>query len=108
MKQFADFFEALDRTNKTNERIEIIKEYLSKADDKDKLWAVYLFSGGRLKKKFNTSQLSDWAIEYSKLPEWLFWESYGSVGDLAETISLLLPQEYGSSDKTLYEWIEYI
>jgi DNA ligase-1 len=108
MKLFGQFFEALDQTNKTNDRIEIIKDYFSKANDKDKLWALYLFSGGKIKKKFNTSQLKDWAIEYSKLPEWLFNESYNSVGDLAETISLILPNSFYKTDKTLSEWIEYI
>ncbi|MEO8209003.1 MAG: ATP-dependent DNA ligase [bacterium] len=108
MKLFAEFFESLDQTNKTNDRIEIIKDYFSKADDNDKLWTLYLFSGGKVKKKFNTSQLKAWAIEYSNLPEWLFNESYNSVGDLAETISLILPVKKNSSDLTLTQWIKYI
>ncbi|MDQ3020557.1 MAG: ATP-dependent DNA ligase [Bacteroidota bacterium] len=108
MKLFAEFFESLDQTNKTNDRIEIIKDYFSKADDNDKLWTLYLFSGGKVKKKFNTSQLKAWAIEYSNLPEWLFNESYNSVGDLAETISLILPVKKNSSDLTLTQWVKYI
>ncbi len=108
MKSFADFFASLDDTNKTNERIDIIKDYFSKASDSDKLWTLYLFSGGKIKKKFNTSQLKDWAIEYSELPGWLFDESYSSVGDLAETIALILPAAETSSGKTLKEWIDYI
>ena len=108
MKHFAEFFASLDQTNKINARIEIIKDYFSKADDKDKLWTLYLFSGGKLRKKFNTTQLKQWAIEYSGLPVWLFDESYHSVGDLAETIALILPEQEINSEKTLTEWIEYI
>lgn len=108
MKLFAELFASLDQTNKTNDRIEIIKDYFSKTNDEDKLWALYLFSGRKIQKKFNTSQLRDWAIEYSNIPEWLFHESYHSVGDLAETIALILPEPDNTSEKTLSEWIEYI
>jgi len=108
LKRFSEFFADLDRTNKTNERIEIIKDYFNQASDDDKLWTLYLFSGGKIKKKYNTSHIRDWAIEYSQLPEWLFSESYHSVGDLAETISLVLPKPEKLSDKTLKEWIEFV
>ncbi len=108
MKLFAEFFAALDQTNKTNDKIEIIKDYFVQANDFDKLWTLYLFSGGKLKKKFNTSQLREWAIEYANIPKWLFDESYLSVGDLAETIALVLPSQENYSEKTLKQWIEYI
>ena len=108
MRLFSELIEALDRTNKTNDKIEIIKDYFSAASDIDKIWVLYLFSGGKLRKKFNTSQLKEWAIEYSKIPEWLFNESYNSVGDLAETISLILPQRETESERSLSEWIYYI
>lgn len=108
MKLFAEFIASLDQTNKMNDRIEIIKDYFSNASDSDKLWVLYLFSGGKIKKKFNTSQLKEWAIELSNLPKWLFDESYNSVGDLAETISLILPLPENTSNKTLNEWIRYI
>ncbi|MDQ3194718.1 MAG: ATP-dependent DNA ligase [Bacteroidota bacterium] len=108
MKLFAEFIVSLDRTNKTNDKIEIIKNYFANTNENDKLWTLYLLSGGKLKKKFNTSQLRDWAIEFSLLPKWLFEESYHSVGDLAETIALILPEPLNSSNKTLTEWIYFI
>ena len=98
MRIFSELIEALDRTNKTNEKKDLIKDYFSVAGDIDKIWVLYLLSGGKLKKKFNTSQLRQWAIEYSKIPEWLFAESYNSVGDLAETISLILPERENGMD----------
>ncbi len=108
LRQFAELFEALDRTNKINDRIDIIKDYFSKANDADKIWVLYLFSGGKIKKKFNASQLKEWAIEYANIPKWLFDESYNSVGDLAETISLILPEKETDTESTLSQWIEYI
>src|SRR5262249_35284406 len=36
----------------------------------------------------------------------LFGESYDAVGDLAETIALLVPPSSASSDRPLNEWVE--
>jgi DNA ligase-1 len=51
-------------------------------------------------------RLAAWAIEMSRIPEWLFEECYQAVGDLAETISLLLPTSTAPMDRPLHEWIE--
>jgi DNA ligase-1 len=40
------------------------------------------------------------------LPEWLFEESYQAVGDLAETIALLLPQAEHADTAGLAQWVE--
>lgn len=50
--------------------------------------------------------LREIAVEMSGLEPWLFEESYQSVGDLAETISLVLPENPHSSEAGLAEWIE--
>jgi DNA ligase-1 len=45
------------------------------------------------------------ALELAAIPEWLFRESYGSVGDLAETISLILPTSASTeNERSLNEW----
>jgi DNA ligase-1 len=108
VKKFAELFTRLDQTNRTTEKTGIIKDYFAEADDNDKLWVLYLFSGRKLKKYFNTSQLWNWAVEYSGLPEWLADESYHSVGDMAETISLILPNPEKRSGKPLTFWIKYL
>ena len=108
MKLFAALFSALDETNKTNDRIEILKEYFRNADGPDKLWAIYVLTGRKIKRQINYSQMSSWAIEYSGFPTWLFEESYHSVGDLSETIALMLPNARQTSDIPLHEWIEKI
>ncbi len=108
MKLFAELLSNLDQTNKTNDRIAILKEYFSKAPDKDKLWTIYLLSGRKIKRQVNHTQLRTWAMEASGLPQWLFEESYHSVGDLSETIALLLPKPHNTSDNTLSDWINKI
>ena len=47
-----------------------------------------------------------WAAEMAGLPLWLFEESYHAVGDLAETISLILPAAVRESDEPLHVWVE--
>lgn len=108
LKLFAELFSDLDQTNKTNDRILILKNYFAVAEDTDKLWTIYLLTGRKLKKQFNHTQLRLWAMEYSGIPQWLFEESYHSVGDLSETIALLLPQATSLSDIALHEWIKQI
>ena len=108
MKLFAELFSNLSQTNKTNDRIVILKDYFHNASDQDKLWAIYLLSGRKIKRQVNHTQLRTWAMEASALPQWLFEECYHSVGDLSETIALLLPQPTDTSNNSLSEWIEKI
>ena len=91
MKNFAELINALESTNKTNAKIDAILNYLERAPDDDKLWFIALFTGKRPKRNVNTNYMKEWALEISQLPFWLFQESYSSVGDLGETISLILP-----------------
>lgn len=108
MKAFAQLFLSLDETNKTNEKVKILKGYFLSVPDTDKMHMLALFSGRKPKRQINATLVRTWAMEASHIPEWLFAESYQVVGDLAETIALLLPQNDKSSDKTLTEWIAEI
>lgn len=108
MKKFAEMFTALDQTNRTGEKTEILSEFFSTASGDDKLWVIFLFSGRKIKKHVNTRQLWEWAIEYSGLPDWLADECYHSVGDMAETISLILPPPLKRSTRTQSQWIKYL
>ena len=91
MKAFSQLYTRLDQTNKTNEKVSLLKAYFTQAPDEDKLWALALFSHRRPRKLLSSSLLRQWAAEQSGIPLWLLEESYHTVGDLAETISLLLP-----------------
>ena len=90
MKDFAELIKRLESTNKTNAKLEAIISYLETAADDDKLWFIALFTGKRPKRTVATNLLKEWALEITGLPYWLFVESYSAVGDLGETISLLL------------------
>ena len=108
MKAFATLINALDSTNKTTGKIEAIEQFLIDADDNDKLWFLQLFTGKRPKRNINTALMKQWAMEAASIPEWLFTECYSSVGDLGETISLLLPQPSSYIERTLSDWMNLI
>ncbi|MBP6575719.1 MAG: ATP-dependent DNA ligase, partial [Chryseobacterium sp.] len=108
MQHFAQLINALESTNKTNAKIDAIVDYLERAPDDDKLWFIALFTGKRPKRNVNTNYMKEWALEIIQLPFWLFQESYSSVGDLGETISLILPPPTEKIEKTLSEWMTEI
>ena len=105
MKHFAELILALESSNKTTAKIDAMVHYLQTADEKDKLWFLALFTGKRPKRPVNSNFLKLWALEIIQLPEWLFLESYSSVGDLGETLSLILPAPENNIDKSLNQWI---
>jgi DNA ligase-1 len=108
MKAFAQLFLSLDETNKTNEKVKILKDYFISVPDSDKMHMLALFTGRKPKRQINATLMRNWAIEASNIPAWLFEESYHVVGDLAETMSLLMPRNTTGSNKTLTEWIAEI
>ncbi len=99
---------ALDSTNKTGLKQEAVIKFLDTAPDEDKLWFLALFTGKRPRRKVSTALLKEWAMEISGIPEWLFRESYASVGDLGETISLILPEPEALNTQSLAQWMQEI
>lgn len=108
MKDFATLINALDSTNKTSLKQEAISEFLKVASSQDKLWFLALFTGKKPKRNVNSTFMKTWAMEVANIPEWLFVESYSSVGDLGETISLILPPPTDKIEMSLSEWMEKI
>jgi DNA ligase-1 len=108
MNEFSLLFTNLDQTTKTLDKIDALVEYFEKASDRDKLWAIAILSHRRPRRTVNASLLGAWASELAGLPSWLFEESHHVVGDLAETITLVLPPSSEKSDETLTYWIEFI
>src|SRR5688572_30445413 len=92
MNQFAALVKILGTSTKTNDKLEALIQYFETANDKDKVWVIAIFSGRRPRRIVNSSLLASWCIEMADIPDWLFGECYHTVGDLAETITLLLPE----------------
>ena len=72
MRAFAQLFLSLDETNKTNEKVRVLKDYFTSVPDSDKMHMLALFTGRRPKRQINATLLRNWAIEASNIPAWLF------------------------------------
>jgi DNA ligase 1 len=108
MKNFTELFTELDQTTKTLTKIGALVTYFENVSDEDKMWAIALLSHRRPKRTVNATYLATWASQLSALPAWLFDESHHVVGDLAETITLMLPPPHETSDYSLRYWIDFI
>lgn len=90
MKQFSELYLQLDQTTKTSRKLELMAQYFRDAPIEDAAWALYFLCGSKLKRLVKSTSLRSWAAEVACVPDWLFSECYDAVGDLAETISLLV------------------
>jgi DNA ligase 1 len=106
MRRFARLFSELDATTSTNEKVDALARYFGEAPARDAAWAVYFLAGGKPRQVVKTASLVGLACHLAQIEPWLFDESYQSVGDLAETIALVLPRGEAPSDVGLAEWVE--
>ncbi|MDH5833315.1 cisplatin damage response ATP-dependent DNA ligase [Luteimonas kalidii] len=111
MRRFATLYRELDRSTATLDKRAALARYFRDAPPRDAAWALHLLAGGKVagakKRIANTRELRAWIAAEAGLPDWLVDDSYDQVGDLAETLALLLddPAQAGA-DVPLSEWIE--
>jgi DNA ligase 1 len=98
MRNFALLFNELDETTKPDLKISALINYFRKAAPGDAAWAVSLLLGRKIKQVVPVKILRTWSVELAQIPEWLFEECRNNVGDLAETISLIVPFEENSEN----------
>ena len=105
MRRFARLYAELDASTSTDAKVASLVRYLADAPAEDAAWGVYFLAGGRPRQAVPTALLRATAVRLAGVPEWLFEESYQAVGDLAETIALVLPAPTRSSDLGLAHWV---
>ncbi|MEM1271047.1 MAG: ATP-dependent DNA ligase [Bacteroidota bacterium] len=105
MTHFAALYEQLDRTTKTNAKVAAMAQYFETAGPADAAWVVYFLSGRRQKRLIQAKMLRAWAADEAGLPEWLFRECYDAAGDVAETITLVLPERDEPAEGSLATWV---
>jgi len=106
MKLFTELYVELDQTNKTNEKVEAMRFYFERAEPHDSAWALYFLSGRKPRQIVPSKLLREWALELSGIPEWLYLESRDTVGDGAETMALLLPNNTVVDETSLHKLVE--
>lgn len=110
MRRFADLYRRLDRSTATLDKRAALLAYFRDAPPVDAAWALWLLAGGKIggakARIAGTRELRDWVAQASAMPAWLVDEAYDHVGDLAETVTLLLPDPDVEDDTPLHVWIE--
>src|SRR5436190_1715262 len=106
MRRFTELYLALDASTKTHAKTAALVDYFASAQPHDAAWATFFLTGRKLKRVVGTRDLVAAARDASAVPEWLFESSYAAVGDLAETIALLLPPPSQRDERSLSAWVE--
>lgn len=105
---FAQLVSELSSSTKTNDKLQSLVDYFATAPDEDKVWVIAIFSGRRPRRAVSFSLLREWCAEITQYPHWLLDECYHTVGDLAETLALLLPEtkQQNQINKNLSHYLE--
>jgi DNA ligase-1 len=106
VKHFSNLYWEIDSSNKTGDKVAALVRYFESAPPEDAAWAVAFLLGRRPKRAVSSTRMQLWASQLAGIPPWLFGECYDAVGDLAETIALVLPNGESSADLTLGQVVE--
>lgn len=105
MRAFTDLFFRLDRCSRSGDKLAALEAYFRAADPADAAWALCLLAGRRGRRPLSGPDLRRLAAAESGLEPWLVEECYDTVGDLAETLALLLPPPTARLECSLAELI---
>jgi DNA ligase-1 len=109
MKRFTELFMELDASNRKTTKLAALKRYFAEVRPEDGAWAVFFLTGNRLKRPIKLTNFRQWAGVACGFPTWMVEECYNHVGDLAETLALLLSDRgsiRASRDRPLNEMVE--
>ena len=108
MKAFAALYRALDESTSTNDKLAALEGYFAAAPPADAAWALHMLLGNRPRRIIPAPRLRAIAAQAAGIPAWLLDECYAQVGDLGETIALLVDRGGSdASDETLATTIEH-
>lgn len=109
MKRFSELYMELDASNRKNAKLAALRRYFAEVPPADGAWAVFFLTGNRLKRPIRLKDFREWAGAACGYPPWMVEECYGHVGDLAETLALLLAEGKTSdagTDRPLHQVVE--
>jgi len=90
MRRFTQLYMELDASNRKTAKLAALRRYFAEVPPEDGAWAVFFLTGNRLKRPIKLKDFREWAGAACGYPIWMVDECYNHVGDLAETLALLL------------------
>ncbi len=108
MRAFVALVEQLEQTTRTTARVAALEAYFKQAPAADAAWALALLTGRRQRRPVSSTLMRQWAGQAADVPDWLVDECYGAVGDLGETLALLVaqPRTDAPSTRSLASWMD--
>jgi DNA ligase-1 len=109
MKRFTELYMELDASNRKNAKLAALRRYFAEVPSADGAWAVFFLTGNRLKRPIRLKDFREWAGAVCGFPPWMVEACYDHVGDLAETLALLLAEgkrSDGVGDRPLHRVVE--
>lgn len=100
MTDFVDLYLTLSETTSTNAKLDLLASYLSEIAEEDFAWSILILCGQRIPRICSSQELRQWTAQLTNHELWYVDECYQTVGDLAETIALLI---HGKSKRTRFE-----
>ncbi|QDU71858.1 ATP-dependent DNA ligase [Mucisphaera calidilacus] len=107
MKRLADLYRRLDQTTRTNEKRDALRDYFADAPPEDAAWTLYFLAGRRIKRAISYKLMQQEAARRSNLPDWIIPPCRQMVGDLGETLALLLPPNPDADPPPLHQLVEH-
>ena len=107
MRAFAGLYREIEGSTSLKRKREALVAYFERAPQADAAWALHFLLGRKLARIATSGELRAWVCDASGLAAWLVEDSYAHVGDLAETLSLLLPEPATPPpERALSSWVE--
>lgn len=91
MHRFTRLFIELDSTTRTSEKLAALENYFRSVPPEDGAWALTLLVGKRPRRAISHTEMRRAVSQRAGIPMWLISECHDTVGDLSETLALLLP-----------------
>jgi len=104
---FVHLFQMLDTNQSTNAKRSALVEFIETAHPLESALAVEALTGRRERRQLKPSLLKQAAYQAFADESWLFEECYAAVGDLSETLAILLANQEAVSqteDPVLAQW----
>jgi DNA ligase 1 len=95
MKAFAQLLDALSFQHGRNGKIALLRRYIEVTPDPDRGWALAALTGDLSLRQAKPALVRGLVME--RVDEVLFKLSYDYVGDLAETVALIWPEQPGAN-----------
>jgi DNA ligase 1 len=103
MNRFAHLLLRLEETTKTLQKVSALRNYFEAEKESEEIFGLALLLGKTPRRILSGSTLRRVVAEKEGIPLWLVEECYHFAGDLADALTLLMPQSTSKAPLSLQE-----